>query len=63
MYGEYSVGIYRNGMNTTTNVQFFPLSHVWIKIRVFHVSAIYELCPGYKTKLVCKTCTTILSMF
>lgn len=24
MYGEYSVGIYRNGMNTTTNVQFFP---------------------------------------
>lgn len=61
--GEYSVGIYGNGMNTTTNVQFFPPFSCMDKKRVFHVSAIYELRPGYKTKLDWKTCTSILSMF
>lgn len=48
MYGEYNVGIYRNGMNTTTNVQFFPLSHVWIKNVCFTFPRYMNCAPDIK---------------
>lgn len=46
--GEYSVGIYGNGMNTTTNVQFFPLSHVWIKNVCFTFPRYMNCAPDIK---------------